>query len=150
MKVRDWAALEGFNPQTVWKWCREGTMPARVTVERSPSGAYMIYDPKHDNPAAPASPGPARVVCYVRVSSSDQKHDLERQADRLKAFALAMGVERPEMVTETGSGTDNRRRKLNTILADPSVGVIIVERRGRLAVMNAGLVESALQAARDA
>ncbi|WP_455588174.1 IS607 family transposase, partial [Bifidobacterium sp.] len=69
-----------------------------------------------------------------------------RQADRLKAFALSMGVEAPEVVTETGSGMNDKRRKLNRLLADPTVGVIIVEHRDRLARMNAGLVESALKA----
>ena len=47
---------------------------------------------------------------------------------------------------ETGSGMDDKRRKLNRLLADPEVGTIIVERRDRPARMNAGLVESALKA----
>ncbi|KFI69345.1 IS607 family transposase [Bifidobacterium magnum] len=147
MKVRDWAGLEHFNPQTVWKWCREGTMPDRVTVERSPSGAYMIYDPKYETaPTAPADSGSSRTVCYARVSCADRKADLRRQADRLKAFAIGMGVEHPEVVMETGSGMNDKRRKLNRLLADPTVGTIIVERRDRLARMNAGLIESALKA----
>lgn len=57
-----------------------------------------------------------------------------------------MGVEAPEIVTETGSGMDDKRRKLKRLLADPTVGMIIVEHRDRLARMNAGLVESALKA----
>ena len=64
----------------------------------------------------------------------------------MKAFALSMGVEKPEVVTETGSGMNDKRRKLNRLLSDPTVGTIIVEHRDRLARMNAGLVESALKA----
>ena len=56
-----------------------------------------------------------------------------------------MGVEKPEVVTETGSGMNDKRRKLNRLLSDPTVGTIIVEHRDRLARMNAGLVESALK-----
>ena len=56
------------------------------------------------------------------------------------------GVEHPEVVTETGSGMNERRCKINRLLADPTVRVIIVEHRDRLARMNAGLVESALRA----
>ena len=41
---------------------------------------------------------------------------------------------------------NDRRRKLNRVLSDPSIGTIIVEHRDRLARMNAGLVESALNA----
>lgn len=143
MLVREWASREGLNPQTVWKWCRTGKMP--VPVEKTPTGMYLIHDPKYETPAQPA-PAKGRTVCYARVSSADQADDLRRQADRLKAFALNMGVEHPEVVTETGSGMNERRRKLNRLLADPTVRVIIVEHRDRLARMNAGLVESALRA----
>ena len=143
MLVKEWAAREGLHPQTVWKWCREGTMP--VPVEHTPTGMWLIHDPKYETRSC-ATPDGSRTVCYARVSSADQKTDLRRQADRLKAFALSMGVEAPEIVTETGSGMDDKRRKLKRLLADPTVGMIIVEHRDRLARMNAGLVESALKA----
>lgn len=140
MLVREWARREGLHPQTVWKWCREGTMP--VPVEQTPTGAWLIHDPKYET--APTITG--RTVCYARVSSNDQKSDLQRQGDRLKAFAFNMGVDAPEVVTEVGSGVDDKRRKLNKLLADPTVTTIIVEHRDRLARMDVGLVESALEA----
>ncbi|TPF95251.1 integrase [Bifidobacterium sp. UTCIF-39] len=142
MRVKEWARREGLNEQTVWKWCRENRMP--VPFERSGS-VWLIHDPKYEKPAVPAVG--SRTVCYARVSSADRKNDLQRQADRLKAFAIGMGVESPEVVCETGSGMNDKRRRLNRILADPAVGTIIVERRDRLARMDAGLVESALKAA---
>ena len=82
----------------------------------------------------------------MRECPLDQKQDLTRQADRLKAFALSLGVEHPEVVTEVGSGMNDKRRKLNHILQNPKYTTIIVEHRDRLARMNAGLVESALAA----
>lgn len=143
MLVKEWAAREGLHPQTVWKWCREGTMP--VPVEHTPTGMWLIHDPKYETRSC-ATPDGSRTVCYARVSSADQKADLRRQADRLKAFALGMGVEAPEVVTETGSGMNDKRRKLNRLLADPTVGTVIVEHRDRLARMNFELVENALKA----
>ena len=142
MRIREWAEREGFHPQTVWKWCREGTMP--VPFERTATGAVIVHDPKYEN-ATPAT-AVGRTVCYARVSSNDQKNDLQRQADRLKAFAFNMGVDAPEVVTEVGSGMNDKRRKLNKLLADPTVTTIIVEHRDRLACMDVGLVESALKA----
>ena len=41
---------------------------------------------------------------------------------------------------------NDRRRKLNKVLSAPTIGTIIVEHRDRLARMNAGLIESALNA----
>ena len=143
MLVREWAELEHLHPQTVWKWCRAGKMP--VPVERTPSGMWLVHDPKYETPA-PSDTKQSRTVRYARVSSADQRADLQRQADRLKAFALSMGVEAPEVVAETGSGMDEHRRKLNRLLSDPTVTTLIVEHRDRLARMNAGLVESALKA----
>lgn len=115
-----------------------------VPFERTATGAVIVHDPKYEN-ATPATTG-GRTVCYARVSSNDQKIDLQRQGDRLKAFAFNMGVDAPEVVTEVGSGMNDKRRKLNQLLADPTVTTIIVEHRDRLAQVNMGLVESALKA----
>lgn len=141
MRAKEWAALEGLHEQTVWKWCREGRMP--VPTERV-GGLWLVHDPKYEVPPVPTAG--TRTVCYARVSSSDQKADLQRQADRLKAFAINLGASDIKTVAEVGSGMNDNRRKLNKVLADPTVGTIIVEHRDRLACMNMGLVESALKA----
>ena len=141
MRAKEWAALEGLHEQTVWKWCREGRMP--VPVERV-GGLWLVHDPKYEAPPVPTAG--RRTVCYARVSSSDQKADLQRQVDRMKAFAINMGASDIEVVLEVGSGMKDKRRKLNRVLADPTVGTIIVEHRDRLTRVNAGLVESAREA----
>lgn len=116
-----------------------------VPFERTATGAVIVHDPKYET-ARPRAAG-TRTVCYARVSSSDQKSDLQQQAERLKAFAFSIGVDAPEIVTEIGSGTNGtRRKKLNKLLADPTVGTIIVEHRDRFARTNRNLVESALRA----
>ena len=142
MRVKEWAEREGLNEQTVWKLCREGRMP--VPFERTPTGLLLVHDPQYETKVTTGVGG--RTVCYARVSSSDQKADLVRQADRLKAFAVNLGVPDADVITEIGSGMNDRRRKLNQLLADPTVGTIVVEHRDRLARMNAGLVTSALMA----
>lgn len=114
-----------------------------VPTERV-GGLWFVHDPKYEVPPVPTAG--TRTVCYARVSSSDQKADLQRQADRLKAFAINLGATNIETVTEVGSGMNDNRRKLNKVLADPTVGTIIVEHRDRLASVNAGLVEAALSA----
>lgn len=141
MRAKEWAALEGLHEQTVWKWCREGRMP--VPVERV-GGLWLVHDPKYEAPPVPTAG--RRTVCYARVSSSNQKNDLQRQADRLKAFALNLGASDIEVVSEIGSGMNDKHRKLNQVLADPTVGTIIVEHRDRLTRMNADLIESTLEA----
>ena len=116
-----------------------------VPFERTATGAVIVHDPKYENATPTTTAG--RTVCYARVSSNDQKNDLQQQVERLKAFAFSIGVDAPEIVTEIGSGTNGtRRKKLNKLLADPTVGTIIVEHRDRFARTNMNLVESALRA----
>jgi putative resolvase len=74
-----------------------------------------------------------RVVAYCRVSSADQKTDLDRQVARVVTGATARGFVVAEVVTEIGSGLNGERRKLHRILSDPSARVIVVEHKDRLA-----------------
>lgn len=38
MRPKEWAKRNGFSPATVWKWCREGTMP--VPTIKTEGGRY--------------------------------------------------------------------------------------------------------------
>ena len=71
----------------------------------------------------------ARVALYARVSSADQKEDLDRQMQRRKDYAAAHGYQVSKMVSELASGLHDKRPKLMRLLTDGSVGVIVVEHR---------------------
>ena len=87
-----------------------------------------------------------RVVVYARVSSHDQRRDLDRQVARLTGWATRNGHAVGEVVTEVGSGLDGRRPKLRRVLSDPSASVVVVEHRDRLARFGTGHLEAALAA----
>jgi len=74
-----------------------------------------------------------RVALYARVSSNDQKADLERQLGRLSTYATTNGMSVVRTVAEIGSGLNGHRPKLRRLLADPFVSTIVVEHRDRLA-----------------
>jgi len=67
-----------------------------------------------------------------------------RQADRLASYASANGWPIVSVVEEVGSGLNGRRKKLVKLLADPSVGMILVEHRDRLARFGVEYIEAAL------
>lgn len=75
--------------------------------------------------------GTGRIALYARVSSVDQKSDLERQVQRLRDDAAARGHQVAKAVTEIASGMNDSRPKFLKLLADPSIGTIIVEHRDR-------------------
>lgn len=88
----------------------------------------------------------AKAVVYARVSSHDQRTDLDRQVARLAQWATANGHSVGEVVTEVGSGLNGKRPKLRRVLSDPSATVVLVERRDRLARFGVEHLEAALSA----
>lgn len=136
MKLAEWARENGVHPQTAYRWFREDRMP--VPARRLESGTIWVD-------AAPAA-GSGRVVVYARVSSHDQRQDLDRQVARLTGWATANGHAVGEVVTEVGSGLNGKRPKLRRILSDPSAGVVVVEHRDRLARFGTEHLEAALAA----
>jgi putative resolvase len=123
MKLSEWAAQQGVHYQTAWRWWKQGTLP--VPARQLASGTILVD-------LAPVG-APRRTVVYARVSSYDQRADLDRQVARLTAWAAGQGVSVAEVVIEVGSGLNGRRPKLRRLLADPSVTTIVVEHRDRLA-----------------
>jgi Predicted site-specific integrase-resolvase len=135
MKLSVWAKQQGISYKTAWRWWKEGKLP--VVAEQMPTGTVLIKEP-----SAPAG----SVGLYARVSSSDQKNDLEAQLGRLVAYANAQGWVIAKAVAEIGSGLNGHRPKLMKLLADPCVSAIVVEHRDRLMRFGAEYVESALAA----
>ena len=88
----------------------------------------------------------AGVVLYARVSSADQKADLDRQVARLAAFAAAHGMRVAKVVAEVGSGLNGHRKGLLAVPRSPGYGAIIVEHRDRLTRFGAEYIEAALAA----
>ncbi len=76
MKLSEWARTQGISYKTAWRWVRQGKMPAPFV--KTPTGTILVKEPEA---AAPA------VALYARVSSIDQKADLDRQIARLVDYA---------------------------------------------------------------
>ncbi|SNQ49985.1 conserved hypothetical protein [Frankia canadensis] len=83
---------------------------------------------------------------YARVSSADQKADLDWQVARVTVWAVGQGLPVGRVVTEVGSVLNGHRGKLFVLLGDPGVSAIVVEHRGRFARFGAEYVEAVLAA----
>ena len=80
-------------------------------------------------------------MVYARVSSGDQKEDLDR---RVVEWATQQGCRPDEVVKEIGSGLNGNRRRLRRLIADHTVGTVMVEHRERLCRFGFEYVEAAL------
>jgi predicted site-specific integrase-resolvase len=85
-------------------------------------------------------------VIYSRVSSTDQRVDLDRQVSRVSVWATDQGHSIDRVVTEVGSGLNGTRRTFLALLADPSVTTIVAEHRERFARFGSDYVAASLQA----
>ncbi|MBL3667652.1 IS607 family transposase [Streptomyces sp. M2CJ-2] len=139
MNLTEWAKTQGVHPQTAYRWFREGTLP--VPARRVGPRTILV---NIDAFAVPATVG--GLGLYARVSSHDQKADLERQVARLSGWAARAGHRVVRVEPEVGSGMDGRRSRARRLLADPEVTTVVVEHRDRLGRMNTELVEAALSA----
>lgn len=74
-----------------------------------------------------------RAVLYARISSGENKVNLEKQMERLKNYASTKGYKIVNEVKETGSGLNDKRKKLNSILeSKENYDFIVVEHKDRL------------------
>jgi putative resolvase len=135
--LKDWAEGQGVHYQTAWKWFRDGKLPVPAT--QTATGTILVL-------VDHADVGVGGAGLYARVSSHDQRADLDRQVARLSDSAAKAGWSVVRVETEVGSGMNGSRSKLRRLLADPKVTMVVVEHRDRLARMNAELVEAALAA----
>lgn len=135
MKLSIWARKQGISYRTAWRWFKEGKLP--VVAEQTKTGTILIKDEfTHPN----------SVAIYARVSSSDQKRDLDQQVARLVSYANAKGWVVAHTFTEIGSGLNGHRPKLIKVLTNSNIKIILVEHRDRLMRFGAEYVESALAA----
>lgn len=72
------------------------------------------------------------VVIYARVSSTENKSNLETQKERLVSYCNAKGYRVSKVVTEFGSGLNDKRPKLEKLLIDQDFTKIVVEHKDRL------------------
>ncbi|PBA68752.1 IS607 family transposase [Mycobacterium avium] len=138
MNLTEWARGQGVHPQTAYRWFREGTLP--VPAVRVNARTVLV------SPEVSSGPAVSAFGLYARVSSHDQKADLDRQVARLTSWAAEAGGAVVRVEAEVGSGMNGSRAKVRRLLADPKVTVVVVEHRDRLGRMNTELVEAVLSA----
>ena len=120
MRLSEWAKSIGMSRLAAYRMFKAGTLP--VKSQQMPTGRIYVF------------PEPVReqTVCiYARVSSADQKADLDRQVARLSEHAAQNHMVVSEVVRETGSGLNGNRKKLERVLRKTD-SHLLVEHRDRL------------------
>lgn len=131
MKISQYAKLHKVTSRTVWNWIYKGV----VEIERTKTNRILVVFDENKELAT---------AIYCRVSSSENKSNLESQKNRLISYCNAKGYKVDKIVTEIGSGLDDKRPKLEKLLMDASINLIVIEHSDRLARFGLNYIEKLL------
>lgn len=136
MKLSEYAKEMGVSYQTAHNWFKKGKIDGAYQVD---TGTIIIPNKKGEIHRT-------KTIVYARVSSSDQRNtNLQTQAERMEQFCIANGWVVDGVVKEVGSGLNDSRKKLLSILKDPTVKRIVVEHRDRLTRFGFNYLETMAQ-----
>ena len=140
------AKMLGVSEMTLRRWDEAG----KLTSVRT-EGGHRRYDISKIRPEIARkyefSEG-RRTIAYARVSSHDQKEDLERQKQVLELYCSKNGW-RFEIISDFGSGMNYYKKGLTKLLdavLDDRVGRLVLTHKDRLLRFGAELVFSICEA----
>ena len=138
MKLSVYAQQVGVSYRTAFRWFKSGKIQGR----QMDTGTILITEPIGE-PQTPERP--VKVAIYTRVSATENKDNLEGQANRLRDYCAAKGYPVAWVVKEIGSGVNDTRPKFIKLLTDPTVRVIVVEHKDRLTRFGYNYLEQLLK-----
>lgn len=100
------ADLFGVSTQTIRNWCKEGMFEVYKT--RGGHRRFRIEEFNREEAR--------KTVIYSRVSSHEQKEDMKRQTEELKAYCEEQKIENYEILEDIGSGINYKKKGLKKLL----------------------------------
>jgi putative resolvase len=138
MKLSSYAKKLGIHYNTAYRMFKRGQIPGY----QLPTGTVII-----EEPVERAGPRPAKqqlVAVYARVSSSQNKKNLDTQAQRLITYCNAQGWSVDKVVKECGSGINDQRPKFLALLANSQISRIVVEHQDRASRFGVAYIQTLL------
>lgn len=130
-KPKDFAKLLGVSVKTLQRWDRDGILKAnRTPTDRR----YYTYEQYLQFNGIQTDNDIREVVIYARVSTKNQKDDLQNQVDFLKQFCNAKGIIVNQCIEDFGSGLNYNRKKWNKLLdevMENKIKTIVISNKDR-------------------
>ncbi len=139
LSIQEAADLLGVSTNTLRRWETEG----KITSERTVGGhrRYQVSDLLNHKSDA------SLTIAYARVSSRDQKTDLERQIMMLEVYCTNHGWSY-EIISDLGSGMNYRKKgliRLLKLITTYQVERLVLSHKDRLLRFGAELIFSLCQ-----
>lgn len=130
-KPKDFAELLGVSVKTLQRWDRDGILKAnRTPTDRR----YYTYEQYLQFKGIQTDNDIREVVIYARVSTKNQKDDLQNQVEFLKQFCNAKGIIVNQCIEDFGSGLNYNRKKWNKLLdevMENKIKTIVISNKDR-------------------
>lgn len=129
IKASEYAKKMSLNVRTVYRYYHNGKIKGYQDKE---TGTIFILNPfKNENNEDNLK---NKVVLYARVSSSENKTNLESQLEKLRLFASSKGYQIVKEIKDIGSGLNDNRSKLNELFEKElnNFEILLVEHKDRL------------------
>lgn len=124
MKLSEYARQKGVTYRTAQNHWYKGL----IKGEQLPTGTIVVFE--NDNKKVDVKE--LQVATYARVSSHENKGNLDKQQNRLISYANAKGYQTTYNIKEIGSGLNDNRPKLNKLLENKDIDIIMIEHKDRL------------------
>jgi len=131
LRPKEVCSLLGVSYPTLRRWIKEGRVRAIQTV----GGKYRIPESEVKRLLSGVVSKEVRAIIYARVSSNDQRSDLERQVQYLTQYCLAKGYKVVDVLSDVASGLNTERRgllKLFNYVVNRQIDVVVVTYKDRL------------------
>ena len=130
-KPKDFAELLGVSVKILQRWDRDGILKAnRTPTDRR----YYTYDQYLQFKGIQTENDIRDTVIYARVSTRNQKDDLQNQVEFLKQFCNAKGIIVNQCIEDFGSGLNYNRKKWNKLLdevMENKIKIIVISNKDR-------------------
>ena len=112
--VTEFADLVGKTVKTLQRWDRDGILKAY----RSPSNRRYYTHTQYLNYIGKMDESKKTNAIYARVSTKNQKDDLENQLKFLTSYCINNGISISNIYTDYGSGLNYNRKNWNMLIDD--------------------------------
>lgn len=118
MSPKEFAKRIGKTVKTLQRWDNSG----KLIAHRTPTNRRFYTEQQYNDFMGVTTKNDRVNVVYARVSTANQKDDLNNQVEFLKAYCNANGVIVNEVITDIGSGLNYNRKKWNALLDNVIAG----------------------------
>jgi len=135
IKLSEYAKRNSVTWRTAFRWYQEGKIS---TARKTPGGSIVVDLPDEDK-------DDLITVTYARVSNSDRRNtDLVYQSERLQKYCQQNHWAIDTNYKEVGSGLNDQRKQLLSMLKRPENLRIVVEHKDRLTRFGFNYLEALL------